>query len=318
MIDKFQASMLAYAIGDALAAPLEDIIRFPENGEEIINYYTRAAKSHPLAHLLAGQYSDETQLMLIIAKSLSECGCFSIKDLERRFVDWFHSQKKRSEWRFPGNTVMTACRKLAAGGTWENSGLLSAGSNAVCRTLPYALAFGKSSKMLSSSIEKSCKLSHTDPRCIGTSLAFSAIINMGLSSEEFSVDVICNKAIEKALPYTIEMGRKLRTVKDSLKLDSKRAISNIGNSGYCIDTFAAALYWFLRAEGRFDSMIIGAANCGGDSDAIAAMAGAMFGAWFGLSAIPEKWFEKLEKYDEIKQLATNIYRIAIPEPDNKK
>ena len=70
---------------------------------------------------------------------------------------------------------------------------------------------------------------------------------------------------------------------------------------------------FLRDQDRFDNMIIGAANCGGDSDAIAAMAGAMFGAWFGLASIPEKWFEKLEGYEEIKLLACNIYRIAIPE-----
>ncbi len=313
MIDKFQASMLGYAIGDALASPIEDVIRFPEDGEEIIKYYTKASISHPLSHLVPGQYSDETQLMLLIARSLSDCGCFSIKDLEKKFIDWFHSQKKRSEWRFPGNTVMTACRKLAAGATWETSGLLSAGSNAVGRTLPYALAFSKSATMLKSSIDKSCRLSHTDSRCLGTSLALAAVINMGLSGEEFSVDIICNRAIEKAQPYVIEMGRKLRIVKDSLKLDSKRAISNIGNSGYCVDCFASALYWFLRAEGKFDNMIIGAANCGGDSDAIAAMAGGMFGAWFGLSAIPEKWFEKLEGYEEIKQLACNIYRIAIPE-----
>jgi ADP-ribosylglycohydrolase len=313
MIDKFQASMLGYAIGDALAAPIEDVVRYPDEGEEIVKYYTRAARSHPLAHLQPGQYSDETQLMLLVARSLSECGCFSIKDLERKFIDWSHSQKKRSEWRFPGNTVITACRKLAAGATWETSGLMSAGSNAVCRTLPYALAFCKSSSMLKTSLDKSCRLSHTDPRCLGTSLAFASVINMGLSKEEFSVDFICSRAVEKAQPYAIEMGRKLNIVKDSLKLDSKRAIANIGNSGYCIDTFAAALYWFLRAEGRFDNMIIGAANSGGDSDAIAAMAGAMFGAWFGLAAIPEKWFEKLENYEEIKLLACNIYRIAIPE-----
>lgn len=313
MIEKFQASMLGYAIGDALAAPLEDTVRYPEDGDEIVSYYIRASKSHPLTHLLPGQYSDETQLMLIVAKSLSECGCFSIKDLEIRFVDWFHSQKKRTAWRFPGNTMMTACRKLASGATWENSGLISAGSNAVCRTLPYALAFSKSLPMLKSCIEKSCKLSHTDSRCIGTSLSFAAVIDMGLSGESFSIDSICNKAIEKAQPYAIEMGRKIRIVKDSLKLDSKRAISNIGNSGYCVDVFASALYWFLRAGGRFDNMIIGAANAGGDSDAIAAMAGAMFGAWFGLSAIPEKWFEKLESYEEIKQLGSNIYRIAIPD-----
>ena len=294
MIDKFQASMLGYAIGDALAAPFEDVIRLPEAGEKIITYYTKGSPSNPVAHLQPGQYSDETQTMLLVARSLSDCGTFSIDDLERKFIDWYQMQKKRSEWRFPGDTLIKACRKLAAGAHWDQSGSISAGISAVCRTLPYSLAFCKSPSMLKTSIDKSCRISHTDQRCLGTALAFAGVINMGLSGEDFSPDFICSRVIEKAQPYAAEMGRKMRIVKDSLKLESRLAINNIGNSGYCIDSFAAALYWFLRAEGRFDNMIIGAANSGGDADAIAAMAGAMFGAWYGMQAIPEKWLEKLE------------------------
>lgn len=312
MIDKFQASMLGYAIGDALAAPFEDMIRNPEMGDEIINYYTKASPSHPLAHLSPGQYSDETQLMLLVANSLSECGCFSIEDLSRKMVDWYHSQKKRSEWRFPGNTMLKACRKLASGTPWDQCGSISAGVNAVSRTLPYALAFFKSPAILKSSIDKSCRITHTDQRCLGTALAFATVIEMGLTGEEFNPFVICGRVIEKAQPYVAEIGRKMRIVKDSLKMESKVAVANIGNSGYCVDSFSCALYWFFRAEGRFDSMMIGAANYGGDADSIAAMAGAMFGAWYGLDAIPEKWLEKLENCSEIKQLASNIYRLAVP------
>lgn len=316
MIEKFQASMLGYAIGDALAAPLEDTLRSFASGEELVNHYVKAPTSHPLSHLRPGQYSEETQTMLIIARSLSECGCFSIKDIESKFIDWYHSQKKRLEWRFPGNTLSMACRKLAIGGTWETSGKMSAGVTAVYRTLPYALAFYKTPVMLKTSIEKSCRLSHTDPRCVGISLAFASVIGMGLSGEDFNVDLICSRIIEKSQMYVPEIVKKLSVVKNSLKVDSEHAIGNIGNTGYCVDSFASALYWFLRSGKSFDAMVIGAANSGGDSDAIASMAGAMFGAWFGLSEIPEKWFENLEGYEEIKQLASNVYRIAVPSKTN--
>lgn len=312
MIEKFQASMLGYAIGDALAAPLEDTIRTPELGDELVSYYTKASAAHPLSHLKPGQYSEETQTMLIIARSLSECNCFSIKDVEKKFIDWHYAQKKRLEWRFPGNTLTLACRKLAMGASWETSGSMSAGVTAVYRTLPYALAFYKTPIMLKTSLDKSCRLSHTDPRCLGISLAFASVIGMGLSGEEFAPDFICSKIIEKAQPLVPEIGKKLVILKNSLKLDSKQAIANIGNTGYCVDSFAAALYWLFKFGNNFDDMIIGAANSGGDSDAIAAMAGAMYGAWFGLSGISEKWFDGLENYAEIKQLACNIYRIADP------
>lgn len=313
MIDKFQASLLGYAIGDALAAPVEDVYRSAEEGDEPITFYVKAFPSHPVSHLRPGQYSDETQIMLLIARSLIEKGSFSVDDLTNKFVDWFHQQKKRSEWRFPGNTLIKSCRKLAAGTPWNQAGHLSAGVNAVCRTVPYALAFFRSQPLLKNAIDKSCRLTHTDQKVIGTSFAFASVIGLGLEGAEFSPEYIMNRAIEKSQPFATEMVKKMKAVKDGMRLDSKAAIENIGNSGYCIDSFSAALYWFLKSEGRFDEMIIGAANAGGDADAIAAMAGAMFGAWFGLGAIPEKWFAPLEDFQVIRQLGCDIYRMAVPQ-----
>lgn len=313
MIDKFQASLLGYAVGDALAAPIEDVYRSPEEGDEPVTFYVKAFPSHPVSHLSPGQYSDETQVMLLIARSLVDKGSFSIEDLTHKLIDWFHLQKKRSEWRFPGNTLIKSCRKLASGVPWSQSGHLSAGVNAVCRTVPYALAFFRSQPLLKNAVDKSCRISHTDPKAIGTSFALASVIALGLEGAEFSPEYIMNRAIEKSQPFAPEMVKKMKAVKDSLKLDPRVAIENIGNSGFCIDSFAAALFWFLRSEGRFDEMIIGAANAGGDADAIASMAGAMFGAWFGLGAIPEKWFAQLEDFQTIRQLGCDIYRMAVPQ-----
>lgn len=311
MIDKFQATMVGYAIGDALAAPVEDVCRTREG--EPVRFYTKAFPSHPVSHLNPGQYSDETQTMLILAKSLVANSSFSLQDITNKLVDWLHSQKKRSEWRFPGNNTMKACRKLAAGVPWTQSGSLSAGINACCRTVPYALMFHKSVPMLKNSIEKSCRLTHTDPKVYGVSMAFADVIIMGLDRAELTPDYIMNRVIEKSQPYAPEMVKKMKQVKDCLKAEPEIAIETIGNSGYCIEAFPLSLYWLLKSEGRFDEMIVYAANSGGDSDAIAAMAGAMFGAWFGLSAIPEKWFKQLENFQLIRQLASDIYRLAVPQ-----
>ena len=57
-------------------------------------------------------------------------------------------------------------------------------------------------------------------------------------------------------------------------------------------------------------MIIGAANAGGDSDAIAAMAGAMFGAWYGIESINDRWLRQLEDASRIKQIACELYRMS--------
>ena len=313
MIDKFQAVLLGYAIGDALAAPIEDVSRDSFEGPKVITEYIKAFPSHPISHLEAGQYSDETQIMLVVADSLAAARGFSIDDLANRFVDWFHSQKQRAAWRFPSNTMMKACRKLASGVPWNQAGFPSAGVIASARTVPISLLYWRTPILLRDSIEKSCRLTHTDPRVIAAALTLSIAIRMGLEGGDPAPDVLVNAAIEKAQGYSPEIVKRLKTLRDCLRLDPPAAMEQIGNGGFCYDSVPAALYWFFRHPRRFDDMIVGAANVGGDSDAIAAMAGAVFGAFNGLSAISEKWLKTLEDVSRIKQIGCDLYRLAIPQ-----
>lgn len=312
MIDKFQASLLGYAIGDALAAPIEDVIRDSFEGPKLITEYVRAFPSHPVSHLEPGQYSDETQIMLVVAESLVAARGFSIEDLANRFVDWFQGQKSRSAWRFPSNTMMKACRKLASGVPWNQAGFPSAGVIATARTVPIALAFWRTPALLRDAIEKSCRMTHTDPRAVAAAMTLATAIRLGLEGGDPAPDVLVNAAIEKAQGYSPEIVKRLKTLRDVLRLDPPAAMEQLGNTGFCFDGVPAALYWFFRHPRRFDDMIVGAANVGGDSDAIAAMAGAVFGAFNGLSSISEKWLRPLEDAARIRQLGCDLYRLAVP------
>jgi poly(ADP-ribose) glycohydrolase ARH3 len=189
---------------------------------------------------------------------------------------------------------------------------MSAGINASCRTVPYALAFFRSPVLLKNAIEKSARLTHTDPRVAGVAMALATVIGMGLDGAEFAPDQILNRVIEKSQGQAPEMVKKMQQLKEVLRLEPVAAIEQLGNSGFCIESFSAALYWFLKSGQKFEELIVGAANSGGDADAIAAMAGAMFGAWFGLGAIPPRWLEPLENSPVIKQLGCDIYRMAVP------
>jgi ADP-ribosylglycohydrolase len=313
VIDKFQASLLGFAIGDALASPIEDVIPDYVQGGQRVLTYTKAAPSHPLVHLEPGQYSDETQTMLILAESLVQTKGFHIDDVAHRFVDWFQTQKFRSAWRFPGNTTMKACRKLTSGTPWNQAGFPSAGIGACVRTVPLCLAFWRSPTLLRDSLEKSCRITHTDTKVLASSMVLATAIRMGLEGSEPAADVLVNSAIEKAQVYSTEIVRKLKTMKDCLRMETPAALANIGTSGFCFEAVCAALFLFLRSPKRFDDLIIEAANVGGDSDAIAAMAGAMFGAFNGLAVISEKWIRPLEQSERIKQLGCDLYRLATPQ-----
>jgi len=51
---------------------------------------------------------------------------------------------------------------------------------------------------------------------------------------------------------------------------------------------------------------------GGDTDAIASMAGAVAGALSGASAIPEPWIERAESTDTTAPLAGRLFRHVTP------
>lgn len=101
MIEKFQASLLGYAIGDALAAPVEDTYRSASDGESPVVFYTKASFSHPLSHLDAGQFSDETQIMILLASGLVEMGSFVPENVASRLVDGINCKRNAPNGVFP-------------------------------------------------------------------------------------------------------------------------------------------------------------------------------------------------------------------------
>ncbi|NLM18253.1 MAG: hypothetical protein GX221_11100 [Candidatus Riflebacteria bacterium] len=312
MINKFQASMLAFAIGDALAAPIEGYEPSVVENYVPLTEYIKAKASHPLHHLEAGQYSDETQMMLLMARSLTERGIFDVEDLLTKFSDWYYSQRKRSEWRFPGDSLYQACKQIANGADSALSGMNSAGVAPVMRTLPLILVYGRQPEVLGNYVRRSCALTHLDRRVGTVSMMLASVIEAGLSGAEFKPAVIMASVLEASKDTFAETDKKIKQIKAALASSHEDAAKDIRNTGYAIDSFTAALYWFLKGKGDFDATIVGAANGGGDCDAIAALAGAMYGSWFGMEKISSKWLSNLEGREEIKALANKLYRLAYP------
>ena len=73
---------------------------------------------------------------------------------------------------------------------------------------------------------------------------------------------------------------------------------------------AVAAYLINR---DFPDTVLTAVNCGGDTDTIGAMAGALAGASYGFSSIPTAWLEPLENgekgRDYVAALAEELARI---------
>ena len=68
----------------------------------------------------------------------------------------------------------------------------------------------------------------------------------------------------------------------------------------------AALHSFMHAKSA-EMAILSAVNLGGDADTVGACTGALAGAYWGLDALPQRWREGLERYDELVRLAEQVW-----------
>ena len=70
-------------------------------------------------------------------------------------------------------------------------------------------------------------------------------------------------------------------------------------------TLEAAVWSFLTT-GSYEEAVIRAANLGDDADTVAAVCGALAGAYYGYSAIPSRWRNELLGESEIREIAGGL------------
>src|SRR5512133_381996 len=93
MLDKFKGCLLGAAIGDALGMPNEST---SPNLNKMKYGYRRSYKGHPNAGLNAGQFTDDTQMMLLVGTLLAD-GKYN----EDRYASALRELCSRGALRFP-------------------------------------------------------------------------------------------------------------------------------------------------------------------------------------------------------------------------
>ena len=81
------------------------------------------------------------------------------------------------------------------------------------------------------------------------------------------------------------------------------------DSAFVLDTLQAAVWAFLETA-TLEGCIVRAANLGGDSDTIAAVAGALGGAFYGEESLPARWRRNVLAGDEVASLAEALVKLG--------
>lgn len=288
--DRVSGCLVGLAIGDALGAPLEFLSR-----QQVRNRFPHGLRDMIASSLWnKGEYTDDTQMALLIAESLLENGGFVATDIAERFQHWSRTAKDVGVQtiavinmaRYTDDPERCSSRYHA-----DNPDS-SAGNGALMRCAPIALFYLNSLEHLVQFSRFSARLTHSDTRAQSSC-------------------VILNTWIRTAILNGIRDGRTeaFALLEESelaawKKLASIEAYNehDIASSGYTVHTLEAAAWSFLTTE-SYEEAIVRAANFGDDADTVAAVCGALAGAYYGYSAIPGRWRDQLQNEMRIREIA---------------
>lgn len=297
LVDRFQGCLLALAVGDALGAPLEFMSR-----AEIKARYGRVVDmmSGGWLGLEAGEYTDDTEMMLCIARSLVEKGRWDPQDAAQRFGRWFEGGPKDV-----GRITAQALEALKAGARWDEAGEIahrllggkSAGNGSIMRCAPIGLLYCcDTDRLISSSVESS-RITHWAPQARWGAAALNlAIAQLVCGRREGLIEEVAKRVEEPVIG-------------EALRKTASLTYDQVPNSGYVVHTLQAA-WWCFEKTTSLEEAVITAVNLGGDADTIGAVCGALAGAYYGKDAIPHRWLASLRGREEIESLALAIYHLV--------
>ncbi len=308
--NKYTGCLLGSAIGDALGMQTEGMTSI-----EIRQYYKYiydfgpGRPGSPNEKMRPGQYTDDTEQTLILARSIIKSRSFDpelfSKELAKFSEKIISNPELNRGW---GKTSLTACRRLLEGIHWKESGVDIPTCGSAMRVSPIGLVFYDKPDELEKYSVLSSLPTHKNLQSIAGAVAVATAVS--LAGINTSPDSIIRLSAEFASKYDPVLSNKIKNIGSLKNINEINAFSIIGTSVLAIDVVPSALYCFARYPLDFTRTILTGVNAGGDTDSIAAIAGAISGAYLGKDAIPQKWLDGLENSKQIESIGLELNQIS--------
>jgi ADP-ribosylglycohydrolase len=299
--DLFEGCILGMAIGDALGMPTEGL-RMDEI-KRLYNYVEDFLPS-PLGDLKEGEWTDDTEQMIILAESIIDKIYLDPKDFASKLVAWAEASLKIRT----GPTTRKALSNLSRGIPWDRAGIDSATCGAAMRVAPVGLVYHFNLDLVERYAVISAFVTHRNDSAFAGAIAVATAISTLVS--DFNEEEMLAEVVSRTKKYDPLISEKINYAAEIKDAELELAVEKLGNSIMIWDVVPMAFYCFLSSE-DFSEAVKKGANAGGDSDSIAAIAGAIAGTRFGAGKIPEKWRRKVKDSGYLTKLADLLYQTHI-------
>jgi ADP-ribosylglycohydrolase len=324
--DRARGALYGLAIGDALGMPAEMLSRAEVVARwgPLLAGFEAAPPGHPIADgMPAGSVTDDTEQAVLLGRLLVRGrGEIDPREWAAALVGWERDMTARGRRQLLGPSTKRAVAAVLSGTPPEEAGLGGDTNGAAMRIAPVGIAF-PGDVNLPGRVRQACVVTHNTPVAMAGALAVATAVSAGIAGRGVS------SAIHAAIRLTLMHGYPPSPSYDDIPARVKRAVkrvrgrtleeaadylvTRIGTSLATIESVPAA-FGVLSAvpDDPWQACLL-AASLGGDSDTIAAMAGAIAGACHGLSAFPEHAIAAVDAHGlGLTELADALYALRQP------
>ncbi len=268
------------AVGDALGAPFE----FRSPGE-----YS-AAFPQPMIGGIGemignrtwepGQFTDDTEMGVMVAESLIACGGVDVDDQLLRFRAWVGDAKDVGNLTrevlgssLPGTeAAYEVMRRRRGRSTAGNGSIMRAAAGAV-----YFASDGTQTTMAAGRLMSA--VTHADPLSVWASR----------DAARAHPRRVGRRRSGRRVPSVVAMlPDDVRAVYEPLLSPTWTPKDGGPGNGSAMGAFAQAV-WAMRTFDNFADVVTAVIDLGDDADSVAAVAGALAGAKYGVQSIPSRW-----------------------------
>lgn len=295
VLSRAQGCLLGQFIGDSLGAlvefqdPEEIRAAFPNGMRDLVDGGTH--------NTLAGQPTDDSELALMLARSLLKEGRFDPRQVIEAYVHWYESDPFDL-----GNTLSAALGAAAGGRTpserlrraQESADRASQANGSLMRVSPLGIFGWQRPEEAAVYALVDSAFTHPNEVCLEACAVFVRAIAAAVAGADV------RGAYEAALAEAHAGNNSV--IIDTLTLAQQGGRAHFpANRGWVLVALQNAFYQLLHAP-SFEEGLVATVMSGGDTDTNAAICGAILGAVHGREAIPVRWLQSVLSCRPIPEL----------------
>lgn len=297
--NRFRGVVLGLAYGDALGAPHEGGML-----EKLLwRLIGRTGKGEI-------RWTDDTQMAVDVAEVLLSCGGIEQQKLAEQFARSYRWSRgygagtakvlrrvaRGKDWR-------AAAQSAHKGGSWGNGGAMRA------PVIPLYYCNSNGDDMLLA-VQKATEVTHAHPLAFEGAALVALHVDGALKNQ--SCEAVCDE-FARRFPdskFLVRIDTLAGWLASGHSVSSAEAAKTLGNGIGALDSCPLAVFIaHTFRDAPFSALVDYAIACKGDVDTIAAMAGAIWGAYAGAERLGELR-EPLEAKDFLLALADRLHDAA--------